>query len=210
MEDLEKLKKELENDAIKVSDVNLLFMDLSSNCTGYCLVKTNFENKSAKFVNAGAIWFDPDWKNQDKYHYLYNAITNYFNIVGQVDYCIAEAYMINTKRLMGCQVGPELHGALQVSLAEIGVKYSTVPVSTWRKMLGIKKNSEGDFKEPTKILVEQYVDLPEKVSSNITGGERNLPNDLTDAIAIALGSLKKLGIDKYDFKEMKIQEKLEF
>ena len=47
-------------------------MDLSSSCTGYTLVKVDFEGKKAAFVNTGAIWFSSQWDNQEKYHYIFN------------------------------------------------------------------------------------------------------------------------------------------
>jgi Holliday junction resolvasome RuvABC endonuclease subunit len=207
--DLQSIERELIAKAEKVTDINILFLDLSSNCTGYSLVQVNFEQKSANFINAGAIWFNKDWDNQEKYHYLYCAITNYFNIVGKIDYCVAEAYMINTKRMMGCQVGPELHGALQVSLAEIGVKYKTILPQTWRKALEIKKLN-GDFKEPTREAVAKYITLPEQITSNITGTSRNTPHDLTDAIAISMAFLTRLNITKWNFKNIAIQESIDF
>ena len=62
--DIEALKKEIESKGQKVTDVNILFLDLSASCTGYALAKVNFERKTAKFVNTGAIWFDDSWKDR--------------------------------------------------------------------------------------------------------------------------------------------------
>lgn len=197
-------------DQTKVGNARLLFLDLSSTCTGYSLVEIDFEHKKAEFLNCGAIWLNKDWDNQQKYHYIFNAITNYFNIVGRIDYCVAEAYMINSKKMMGAAIGPELHGVLQVALAEIGVKYKNILSQTWRKQLGIKKNSEGDFKIPTKLKVEEYVTLPETIISNITGHERTLPNDVTDALAISLGFLTKINVTNFNFKNLKFQERIDF
>src|SRR5215469_5449028 len=203
MENNEEIMAELEKKGVKVEEVNFLFLDLSSTCTGYSLVQLNFRAKSAKFINSGVIWFDDSMSNQDKYHYIFNAVTNYFNIVGQIDFCVAEAYMINRNKMMGAQVGPELHGALQVALAEIGVKYSTILPQTWRSQLGIKPvvgvNSKGkkerDFKTPTKNYIDSKIsNVPQSVKSNVTGNLRQTPSDLYDALAISLGFLNKLGI----------------
>lgn len=189
----------------KVEYINILFLDLSSSCTGYSVVGLDFVNKKAIFKKSGAIWFNPDWKNQEKYHYIFSAVTNYFNIVDQIDFCVCEAYMLNPKKRMGSLVGPELHGAVQVALAEIGVTYMTMPVQTWRKHLGVKKDSTGDYKQPTKVQVEKFVTLPAEVKSNITGSTRALPNDLVDSLGIALGTLKKWGISNFDFSKIEFQ-----
>lgn len=209
MDDLTKIQSELEKNAVNIKGVNLLFLDLSSSCTGYSLATVDFESKNAAFINSGVMWFSDDWSHQDKYHYVYNAIVNYFNVVGKVDYCIAEAYSINPNKVMGCLVGPEMHGAVQVALAEMGTKYSTIPPQTWRKQLGIKKDASGDFKKPTRDKIAQFVKLPDEIKSNITGNMRKTPNDLTDAIAVGLGALTKLGIRHFDFNSMQVQEPIE-
>ena len=102
-----------------------------------------------------------------------------------------------------------MHGVLQVALAEIGVTYSTIPVQTWRKFLGVKKTSEGDFKIPTKEAIKKYVDIPDKIESNVTGNLRATPFDVTDSLGIAIGSLKKLGFENLDFSDLKIQENID-
>lgn len=204
IQDLDTLKKELFEH--KTGAINILFLDLSSSCTGYTVITLDFEAKKAKFKKAGAIWFNSDWKNQEKYSYIFNSIVNYFNIVDQIDFCVCEAYMLNPKKRMGSLVGPELHGAVQVALSEIGVTYMTMPVQTWRKHLGVKKDADGDYKQPTKIEVEKVVTLPVEIKSNITGSMRALPNDLVDAIGIALGTLKKWGISNIDFSNIVFQD----
>ena len=201
-DDIEEVTKIFED---KVGNTNILFLDLSSNCTGYVVVSLDFANKTAKFKKSGAIWLDPNWKNQEKYSYLFNAVTNYFNIIDQIDFCVCEAYMFNPKKRSGCAVSPEIHGTIQVALAEIGVSYMPMPVQTWRKHLGIKKDSTGDYKEPTKKAIEKLVTLPDNVKSNITGSMRQLPNDLTDALGIAVGSLRKWGITNLDFSKIEFQ-----
>lgn len=202
VQDLNNLQQLFEQ---KVDSINILFLDLSSSCTGYTIVKLDFTNKKATFKKAGAIWFDPDWKNQEKYAYVFNAIVNYFNIVDQIDFCICEAYMLNPKKRMGSLVGPEMHGAVQVALAEIGVTYMTMPVQTWRKHLGVKKDASGDYKAPTKVEVEKLITLPAEIKSNITGSTRTMPNDLVDALGIALGTLKKWNISNFDFSKIEFQ-----
>lgn len=216
--DLDNLKKQLEDNGQKVTEVSIVFFDLSSSCTGYTLAKVNFENKTARFINSGAIWFSDDWKNQDKYHYLFTAIVNYFNIIGKIDLCVCEAYMINQKKLMGSQVGPELHGAVQVALSEIGVKYYNILPQSWRNAIGIKANTtigpsgrkERDFKTPTKEFVLKHIpNIPSHIQSNITVNQRTTPSDVYDSLGVAMGFLTKLGITKWDFKDIKIQEPID-
>ena len=98
-----------------------------------------------------------------------------------------------------------MHGAVQVALAEVGLKYMPMPVQTWRKHLGVKKDIDGDYKKPTHIAVEKFVLLPKEIKSNITGTMRTLPNDLSDAIGIAMGTLKKWGIVNWDLSKIVFQ-----
>lgn len=212
--DLKNLMEELEENGQKVSDINILFLDMSSNCTGYCVASVNFTNKSAKFIKAGALWLDKHVKNQEKYHYLFKTITDYFYIVDSIDYCVAEAYMINSKKVMGSHVGPELHGALQVALSEVGVTYNNILPQTWRSELGIKpivtynnKNKKTrDYKTPTENYVNSKIsNIPSTVTSNMTNKARKTPNDLYDSIAIGMGFLHKLGITNWDTSNVEIQ-----
>jgi Holliday junction resolvasome RuvABC endonuclease subunit len=213
MTDFESLEKELTEKAEKTKDFHVLVLDMSSTCTGWTVVGIDMAHRKASFDSAGCIWFPADFTNQEKYHYMYKAVTEYFNIIHKIDYCVAESYMINPKRAMGCLVSPEMHGALQVSLSEIGVKYQTMPVQTWRKILGIKPTvtfdgsgkKSRDFKEPTKQEVLKYVSIPEQITSNITQNTRTTPSDLYDSLAIALGFLKGINIKSFDFSKLEIQ-----
>ncbi len=218
IKDIEQLKGELDKSGHKVEDVNMLFLDLSSNCTGYTLVTVNFAHRKATLINAGVIWFDSSMVNQDKYHYIFNAVTNYFNIVGQIDFCVAEAYMINHNKMMGSQVGPEMHGALQVALAEIGVKYSNILPQVWRSVLGIKPNvslnakgkKEKDYKTPTKAYIDKIIpNIPQTIKSNVTNNLRATPSDLYDSLAIALGFMTKLGITNWDASKLQVQSPID-
>lgn len=214
VKDIESLKKEIEKNGQTVEIVNILFLDLSSSCTGYCVAEVDFARKSAKMKKAGAIWFSQEFTNQDKYHYLFNSVTNYFNIIDQISYCVCEAYAINANKMMGAQIGPELHGAIQVALAEIGVKYSTITPQTWRSLLQIKPivttgsngKKERNYKDPTFDYINNLTTLPTKVISNVTKNQRSFPYDISDAMAIGCGFLKKVGITKLDFSSVTIQQ----
>jgi Holliday junction resolvasome RuvABC endonuclease subunit len=204
----------LDNAEETKAKINILFLDLSSQCCGYAVVSADFESKNATFKSAGAFWLKDSWDTQEKYMYISSALQEYFNIIHKIDYCVCESYRINTKRLMGAQTSIELHGAVALSLAMIGVKYDKIEVSTWRKQLNIRpiitedKNGKKtrDYKTPTKDVVSKYLTLPDKIYSNSSGQMRDLPSDLTDAIAQGMGFLKTFNFRHFDFSNTKIQE----
>lgn len=204
LETLEDVKKDVGKDE-GIKEVNILFLDVSSTCTGYAIMRVNFHDKTSRLTSAGSLWLNnKSWKDQERYSYLFHAIVGYFWIVGQVDYIVAEQYSINPKKMVGVQVLPELMGVIKTAGEENGVGVSSVLPQTWRSQLGIKpvvtkdKNGKNkrDYKTPTKDYCDALYDIPETSVSNITGKERNTPSDLYDAIAIGLGWTKKYGLDK--------------
>lgn len=189
----------------KIEDVNLLFLDASSTCTGYCVVNVNFKTKKCNVKNAGAIWL-PDTDHQEKYAYIHHAILNYFNIVEQIDYIVAEQYSINPKKMVGALVSVELHGVIKVAAAEMGVKVKTFPPQSWRKELGAKREpNNSDWKIPVKNKILEMVDVPETVTSNVTGKERQTPSDLFDAVGLAIGFLRRIGLPNITFNGTEFQ-----
>lgn len=213
--DLEDIQKDIAGEEFqqKITDVNILFLDLSSTCTGYCVVKVNFETKKATFSKAGALWLDPNWKHQDKYHYIYEAIVNYFWIIEQIDYIVAEQYSINPKKSRGLHVSPEMHGVVKVAAAANGVNVSTFTPQSWRYELGIKPDvtvvkgkTKKDYKTPTKRKMLEYVAIPEDSISNITNNKRKTPSDVYDAMGLGAGWLKRFGITRWDFSKMEFNQ----
>lgn len=200
IQDINSLKDDLGNKDKVIEAVNILFLDISSACTGYSIANVNFTTKDIKFVKAGAIWLNPDWSHQEKYHYMYHVISTYFWVAEAIDYIVVEQYSVNPKKAMGVNVVSEMQGSIKAAAWENGVKVTSILPQTWRKHLQIKKNSEGDYKEPTKQKVLTYVAVPEESISNITGQTRNTPSDLYDAVALALGWLIKLGFDQTKIK----------
>ena len=198
-----------------VKEVNILFLDVSSTCTGYAIMKVDFIEKTSRLVSTGALWLNnKKWKDQERYSYLFHVISQYFWIVEQVDYIVAEQYSINPKKMVGVQVLPELMGVIKAAGEENGVGVSSILPQTWRSQLGIKplvtkdKNGKNkrDYKTPTKDAVLKHYDIPETSISNMTGKERATPSDVYDAIAIGLGWTKKYGLDKlikgeYDYNK---------
>lgn len=198
VDSIESLKEEVGNDKI-VDSINVLFLDISSSCTGYAIGNVNFTTKKVNFTKAGAIWLNPDWCHQEKYSYMYKAISNYFWVVESIDYILVEQYSVNPKKLMGVNVVSEMQGAIKAAGWENGVKVSSILPQSWRKILQIKRNSEGDYKDPTKNFILTVAKVPEESTSNITGQSRKTPSDVYDAMAIGMAWLIRLGFDKSKF-----------
>lgn len=199
IQDIESLKKEVSKDQV-IEAINVLFLDISSACTGYSIANVNFTSKQVKFTKAGAIWLDPDWSHQEKYNYMFHVVCNYFWVGEAIDYIVVEQYSVNPKKMMGINVVSEMQGSIKAAAWENGVKVSSILPQTWRKQLQIKKNAEGDYKEPTKNKVLSYVQVPVQSISNITNISRQTPSDLYDAVAIGMGWLIKLGYDDTKMK----------
>lgn len=205
IQDLQSLQQEVGQ---TVDTINVLFLDISSSCTGYSIANINFKTKEVKFTSAGAIWLNPDWSHQEKYNYMFHAIATYFWVAEQVDFIVAEQYSVNPKKMMGINVVSEMQGAIKAAAWENGVKVTSILPQTWRSVLKIKKNADKDFKEPTKLEVLKRVQVPDKMISNITEQERNTPNDVYDALAIGIAWVIKLGFDdsKYDYSSIKFNK----
>lgn len=204
MKNLDEVKSLLgkNQEEVKMGNVRILFLDVSASCTGYSIASVDFENKNAKFDTAGSIWFDKDWSHQERYHYIGSSITNYFFIVENIDYIVIEQYSLNPKRLMGVHVVPEMCGAIKAFAWEHGLNVDSIVPQSWRSVLKIKKNEKGDYKEPTIKKIDEMVEVPKEVVSNITGNLRKTPNDIYDAIGIGYGWLGKLGISNISFSKM--------
>jgi len=201
MGDINTIQEQLTENEIPLGDCTFLYLDVSSTCTGYVVTGLDFLKKKAYIKSAGVIWFNPKWTHQEKYHYLFSAIVNYFWIVENVDYIVHESYAINTNQKQGIMVVPEMIGSVKVAAWENGVRVDDIPPQTWRSQLGIKPNiiqkpgqkAKREYKLPTKIYVEKFMDVPETSISNITNKERKTPSDLYDAVGVCLGWLKKYG-----------------
>lgn len=219
IKDVNSLKEELDEGQV-VSAFNVLFLDVSSACTGYSVASVDFTSKEITWKSAGALWLDPKWSHQEKYSYMFNALSTYFFIVEQVDYVVVEQYSINPKKMSGVTVVPEMHGAIKTGAWENGIKVSSILPQSWRAILGIKPNitldkngkKKRDYKLPTKQKVESLMGkLPDKITSNITKKERQTPSDLFDAMAIGTAWLDRLGFPaaKQEFKKVNINPHIE-
>jgi len=180
-------------------DNRILFLDISSSCTGWVVASQHVGRKEATIHKAGVIWFDPKWSHGEKYNYLTKFIENIAYIQYKVDGIVAEGYMVNRKRMCGVLVIPEATGAIKSCCYELEppLTFDSILPQTWRAALGIKKDKtkagSAAWKDPAKKYVNTIFPdtFPKKMVSNITGKERATPTDLYDAICIALAWFTK-------------------
>jgi len=189
---------------VLLKTVNVLFLDVSSTCTGYTIAKFDISDKKAPvtITKAGVLWFDDDWDHPTKYSYIFNAVLTYFEVVEQIDMIIHEQYSVNKDKMAGVMVVPEMIGAIKVAAKENGVKIDSILPQTWRSQVGVKPvvtltsagKKKRDYKAPCKdIMVKAFKNIPENIVSNITNKKRATPSDLYDSMGVAVGWLKKNG-----------------
>jgi hypothetical protein len=196
MKHLDTIKQEIEISKnstgvkeLRIETVNLLFLDISSVCTGYSIFKVNFTTKESELTKAGCLWLGSDWEYGQKYDYMYGVIQNYFWVAESVDYIIVEQYSVNPKKMMGINVVSEMQGAIKAAAWSNGLKVDSIPPQSWRAQLQIKPiitETKKDYKTPTKTIVNTYVKVPDTVISNLTKKPRQTPSDVYDATAIGL------------------------
>lgn len=218
MPELNDLAKQIEDKKIAegipevyLKNVNCLFLDASSSCTGYTIVNFDISDKKAKakVSKAGVLWFNDDWEHGQKYSYLYNAILNYFDILEQIDLIVYEQYSINKDKMSGSLVLPELIGCVKLAGQESGIQVDSILPQTWRAQTGVKpitKSVNGknkrDYKTPCIVLMKSlFKNFPDQSMSNITGKSRTTPSDLADSLGVAIGWLKKNGFHNIDYSE---------
>lgn len=192
---------------ILVKNVNILFLDVSSTCTGYTIANLDISDKKAPVIikNAGVLWFDAEWDHPTKYSYIFNAILTYFELVENIDLIIHEQYSINKDRMSGVMVVPEMIGAIKVAAKENGVKIDSFAAQSWRSELKIKPvvvNKKRDYKTPCKDLIKTlFTNIPDSLLSNITGKNRAVPSDLYDSMGLCLGWLYRNNYKKIIFNK---------
>lgn len=195
---------------IKLGDCTFLFLDVSSSCTGFTTAKIDFINKKASLTKAGAIWFHDKWEHARKYDYIYGLIQDHFWVVEQADHIITEQYSVNTKKMSGVLVSPEMHGTIQAAAYSNGVAVTSMLPQTWRSILQIKPDlipvagkakPKRDYKTPTKKYVQSLATVPDMIKSNLTQKDKKTPSDVFDSMAIALAWLKKAGIKTIETKD---------
>jgi Holliday junction resolvasome RuvABC endonuclease subunit len=211
MENLEELKEVIPE--VQLGNSKILFLDVSSSCTGFTVASVDFINKKAEVLKAGAIWLDDHWEHARKYDYLYSIVQTYFEVVEQIDHIVVEQYSVNPKKMTGVLVSPEVHGCIKAAAFSNGVKVSSILPQSWRSSLGIKAigpKGKRDYKTPTKDYINTLCIIPQKIISNISEKERQTPSDLYDSLGITLGWLCKFNIKAVDFSTIKFQDCVKF
>lgn len=205
---IERAKQEKGIPQVLIKNVGILFLDVSSTCTGYTIAVLNLGDRSQPVTikKSGCLWFGSDWDHQTKYSYIFNAVLTYFEVVENIDLIIHEQYSVNKDRMAGVMVVPEMIGAIKVAAKENGVKVDCIPPQTWRAQIGLKPitvNGKRDYKTPCKeIMNKLFGKVPEEVISNITKKLRATPSDVYDSMGVCLGWLKKNGYNKIDYSQV--------
>lgn len=190
---------------VLLKTINVLFLDVSSTCTGYTIAEFDISDKKApvKITKSGVLWFNDEWDHPTKYAYIFNAILTYFEVVERIDLIIHEQYSVNKDAMNGVMVVPEMIGAIKVAAKENGVKIDSILPQTWRSQTGVKPivtpnpktgKNKRDYKTPCKdIMKDLFKNIPDTMVSNITNKNRATPSDLYDSMGVAIGWLKKNG-----------------
>lgn len=181
-----------------LGDDPVLYLDISSSCTGWAVASMDRRTKKAEITAAGVLWFDKEWPHGRKYKELQDFILNIAYAGYRVNNVVAEGYMVNPKRVMGTLVIPEATGAVKAACFEATppMGFHLILPQSWRAALQIKKDpalaGSSAWKIPTKKRIEEILgEIPEKILSNITGKGRKTPYDLFDALGICMGWLSK-------------------
>lgn len=196
-------KKEEQIDA---SCGNILFMDISSSCTGYSIGYLDAAKKIGTIIKAGVIWFDDKWTHGQKYNYLQNFVLNKCYTQDNIFDIVAESYMVNTRKMCGTLIIPEATGAIKAACYEASppLGFEQIYPQTWRSVLKIKRDTRYEGSKGWKLPAKEWVlknlgKIPDKIKSNITGNERPTPYDLYDVLCIASAFLTKRGANKIVF-----------
>lgn len=176
---------------------NVLCIDPSASHLAYVISEVQGDELYIKA--AGMLWTKGSWSRGERFLYMDTSLESLIEGIKTdtvPDSVTTEAYFVNFKNKVGVAVIPTINGLIEKNCAKHKVDYSELSASSWRSVLGIKKKN-GDFKEPTKHKVEEYIGkVPEEITSNITLKSRNLPHDLTDALAISIARAEQQGIKK--------------
>lgn len=157
----------------------ILFLDISSTCTGYCLAD------SGKIIKVGAYWFHKDDGIVQKARKLGEFVQDLIDTHG-VESVIYERFSFNMKNPNGSLSCPQLQGAVFANTRGTFFVGDITP-QTWRKHCGLKKAKTEDWKQVTEAHFRALYDIPEKIESNVTGNLRTTPSDYFDALGMCIG-----------------------
>jgi hypothetical protein len=91
----------------KIAELNKpprrVFLDLSSNCSGFAIASfTTVDNKAVATIHkAGVIWFSDEWNHGQKYKYIVERILDEFYIQDEITDIIHEKYSVSLNQRGG-------------------------------------------------------------------------------------------------------------
>jgi len=175
-----------------------LYFDPSASHMAYVVATLDHVSKIANIDLYGMLWTKVDWSRGQRYVFIQDCVHSL--IRGDHNFIpnrvITEAFFANPRMKSGTFVTPIVNGIIEAECARFNCEFKEVSPPHWRKVMGIKPtltNGKRDFKVPTREAVLQYVKVSDSIKSNITGKDRDMPHDITDALAIALADLKSTG-----------------
>jgi hypothetical protein len=186
----------------KADKHRILVLDPSSSHMAFCIITLDFKLQEVGIETCGMIWTKDSWSKGKKYRYMQQTLRLLAqgDLEGTPEVIITEAFFSNPNQMMGSAVVPTINAFACMAADEFKLGYLDFGATTWRGILGIKavKDSAGkrDYKVPTANLVSQQVKLPSEIPSNITRKVRQMPNDITDVLAIALAVGRHHGLNK--------------
>jgi len=186
---------------------NILAIDPSGSHLAYVIASMNVDTGTMQILKAGMLWAPASFDKPERLRYMQSCIDSlilnppYSNYI--INAVVTEQFFVNPKLITGGgSIVPTVNNFLQMASSEFRIPYQEFGATTWRSILsikGIKVDGKTDFKEPAKRFVERYTKLPTQIRSNVDGRMRNMPNDLTDALCIAMAVAKHHGCDKIEF-----------
>lgn len=195
---------------------NLLVLDPSSSHLAYVYITLDLDNKKANITKAGMVWSKASYNKAQRYIYMQAALEHLSS--QSISFTISEQYFSNPKMLSGSvAVIPTINALALMAAYKNKAQYVELGASSWRGILGIKaiKTDKGrDYKKPTLDRVVSLIgSLPATIASNLDMRERQLPHDLSDALAIALAISKyhdvtQITVDKDCFRPVDLLEAL--
>jgi Holliday junction resolvasome RuvABC endonuclease subunit len=189
----------------------ILAVDPSGSHLAYVIATLDIEAGTVEILKAGMLWAPASFDKPERLRYMQSCIDSIINTPPFAEYIVdatfSEQFFSNPKMITGgSSIIPTVNNFLQMASSEAGIPFQEMGPSTWRSIIGIKaaKDAAGkrDWKTPAKDYVERYTVLPEKIRSNVDGRLRATPNDLTDALCIALAVAKYHGCDKVEFRHL--------
>jgi Holliday junction resolvasome RuvABC endonuclease subunit len=180
----------------KIADIghyNILFIDPSGSHLAYVYTMLDIDNKELLISKVGMVWTKGTYTRAERLRYMQSAINI---LIQECDIVFTETFFSNPGLLSSSTaIVPTVNCFIEMAASEHSKRFEELGASTWRSILGIKaiqNNGKRDYKVPTASKVAELLKkpLPSAILSNITLKERDVPNDVTDALAIALAISK--------------------